>query len=904
MAESGKRKLLFDYYRGDFSLASDDGSFARKIEKFRENKVKTVFVITSGEVVLDNYLDLISYYEEAGFTVNSINIESLDKEHLLFVKNAVEDINTGFSSGSCLLVSFGDSLAGALLACFYVYSGRSPEDAVGRVRKINKDLLPTEEEKSFVMAFNEYITTGTEEEMREYAEPEPAGTGTAPELTGDELSYIEQEPAEEPMEEAAEELTEKSTAHQGLYKEERAAESIEELPEEETEYITIPPELYEQEKEDAEAEQKAAEEASKKLPSEPGYGSFYSSIRFKLVSITSLLVVISLGGMIALATYFFKQDNTVRVQENNLYVSEVIALKVKSDFQAVIDKSRLLASVLTRSTGKNGPDSYSDLVLSNDRDFIYFSIAAPLNGTKKYNTIREMYNKPLMEENQITVETVRKAGRTNGDAFTDSFDGETVVIHNLSQVFQMPVMGLSLPFRKDARGMSRSILICYLKMDRFLPAFQTSGITKTFMVNNKGDILAHPDSAVIIGGGNYLDLPIVKSMIKSSFPNGQQRYRDENSVYYLGSFHKIGIGGCGVIATVEENVAYQAVYNQQRRNIYLTIIVLTITILIIFFFGKTLTTPIIRLLGATKKIKNGDYNVKIRPAARDEIGELTSAFIEMGQGLEEREKIKTAFGKFVNPELAEMVAKNEVKLGGERKKVAIMFSDIRNFTSMSEKLQPEEVVEFLNEYLTKMVDCIDKTDGIVDKFLGDAIMAEWGVPVSRGNDTEHAVNSTLMMRKALIEFNKERSGTGKPLIKIGCGINTGNVLAGQIGSEDRMEYTVIGDAANLASRIESLNKPFGTDILISQDSYELVKDIFSVEKMSPIKVKGKEETQQIYAVLGRLDDPLRPGNIHELRDLLGTVEQAFHRRAEDSDDASVQSKQDITEEEIKYEILS
>jgi len=264
----------------------------------------------------------------------------------------------------------------------------------------------------------------------------------------------------------------------------------------------------------------------------------------------------------------------------------------------------------------------------------------------------------------------------------------------------------------------------------------------------------------------------------------------------------------------------------------------------------------------------------------------------MGQGLEEREKIKDAFGKFVNKEIAERVLRGEVALGGERKEVAIFFSDIRNFTSISEKLEPEEVVEFLNEYMTRMVNCVNGTRGVVDKFMGDAIMAVWGAPVSTGNDTEHAIDAALAMRRELLNFNAGRGGDKKPVINIGCGINTGSVLAGQIGSEERMEYTVIGDAVNLASRIESLNKPFGTDILISEDSYRLVKEIYQVVPMQKITVKGKADPQQIFAVLGRKDDTSAPKTIDELRTILGSKEQPFRRRRDDP-----------PEEDVKYEIL-
>jgi adenylate cyclase len=215
--------------------------------------------------------------------------------------------------------------------------------------------------------------------------------------------------------------------------------------------------------------------------------------------------------------------------------------------------------------------------------------------------------------------------------------------------------------------------------------------------------------------------------------------------------------------------------------------------------------------------------------------------------------------------------KSELKLGGERKKAAILFSDIRNFTAISENLNPEEVVGFLNEYMTMMVACVEESFGVVDKYIGDAVMAVWGTPVSKGNDTENAINGALLMRSALLEYNKGRGGPKKPVIRIGCGINTGSVLAGQIGSQNHMEYTVIGDAVNLASRVESLNKIFGTDILISEDSRNLVKNIFHLEPMRPITVKGKIQPQNIFAVIGRTDNPAHPQSLKEVRELLGIL---------------------------------
>ncbi|MBL8994617.1 MAG: adenylate/guanylate cyclase domain-containing protein, partial [Spirochaetia bacterium] len=257
-------------------------------------------------------------------------------------------------------------------------------------------------------------------------------------------------------------------------------------------------------------------------------------------------------------------------------------------------------------------------------------------------------------------------------------------------------------------------------------------------------------------------------------------------------------------------------------------------------------------------------------------------------------------GRFVNKEIAEMAAKGELKLGGERREAAVFFSDIRSFTAISEKLQPEEVVEFLNQYFTRMVGLVHHHKGSVDKFIGDAIMALWGVPISHGNDCENAILCSLAMRKNLMEFNEERAKEGKFPLKIGMGINYGPLLSGQIGSEDHISYTVIGDTVNLASRIEALNKPFGTDLLITQDAYEKTRGLFDVAPMQKIKVKGKEDVQQIYAVLRAVGDESGPKTIEALREMLGTEAPPppAHpkRRVSDQDDED-------GEHEVKYEIV-
>jgi adenylate cyclase len=728
-----------------------------------------------------------------------------------------------------------------------------------------------------------------EREEEERAEPAPIFLEEEEEV---EIVLPTEEGAEEQPEERFEPVVEKELAEEAV--EEEKEKPLEERPAITEEVLkeaeALKTEALE-EKQPAKAPAEKERAAHGEEPEESvdkrtaGRKTPFSSIRFKLISIISLIIVLSISGMIFVATYFFKQDNEIRVQENNLKLSEVTALKVRSDIESIIKDSRIIAETLSGNAGKASISA----LFKEATDFIFIGIG--IRRGDALTLTRAFYNTPLLRENGISESDIANSLSGYSAVFSRSLNGEQI-IHNVSQAFKIPIVGIGTPFQRDAAGNVKSVIMSYYKLDSMLKAFKSSGITTVFLVNDAGDIIAHPDSTLVVSGGNYLTVPIVKMMMKSKIDNGQTRYLDENGIPHLGSFKKLGLCGCGIIATVEEEKAFQEVYNIQRRNLYLMAIMLTAAVLVVFFFGQTITNPIIRLVSATKRIKEGQFRVDIKPSSKDEIGDLTSSFIEMGKGLEEREKIKTAFGKFVNPALAEAVLRDEVKLGGERKSVAVLFSDIRSFTELSERMQPEEVVGMLNAYMSRMVDCIDKAGGVVDKFIGDAIMAIWGAPISTDNDTERAVDGALLMRKVMIEYNTTRGSPNRPKLKFGIAINTGPVLVGQIGTENRMEYTVIGDTVNLASRIEALNKPFGTDILIGEDTYELVRDIYAVEEMPSIRVKGKEKPQKIYAVLGRLDDPEHPKSLEDLKELWGVdLHESVHR------------KDDLDSEDRKYEIL-
>jgi len=593
-----------------------------------------------------------------------------------------------------------------------------------------------------------------------------------------------------------------------------------------------------------------------------GQSEFHLSkwtIRLKLMLIISTIITLALSGIISVATYFFKTDSELRVKENNIKITEVIALKMVSDLKNLSNDAKILIS----STKGRKTDSAKTTIFEAEKDLIF--IGAFSREDSALVSTQKNYNRSFLGDSGIESSDIDTAIRNNSKFFSKSFQGG-MAIQNISAGFTIPLIGISFP-RSES---SDEIIIVVLKMEHIQNAFQTSGITETFMVNSEGIVVAHPDRNLVLMGTKFSDIPIVKAMYVSPIDNGQTRYKYKDT-YYLGSFKKLGSAQAGIVSTVSEDRAFEEVYNIRRRNIYLMVIVVCLSVIGVFFYSRTLVHPILDLVDATKKIERGHFHLGIKPSSKDEIGLLTNSVIHMSNGLLERENMKDAFGKFVNKEMAELALKGELKLGGEKKYCAVFFSDIRGFTAISEKLEPEEVVEFLNAYLSEMVSCVNATHGVVDKFIGDSIMAVWGGLKTYGNSTENAINTALMMRKMLIQFNKGRGSVKKPIIHIGCGINTGYVISGQIGSQEKLEYTVIGDAVNLASRVETASKAFGTDILISENSYEEVKGIFKVEKMQAIKVKGKSEPQTVYAVLGRADDPKSPESVKELRKILGIV---------------------------------
>ncbi len=297
----------------------------------------------------------------------------------------------------------------------------------------------------------------------------------------------------------------------------------------------------------------------------------------------------------------------------------------------------------------------------------------------------------------------------------------------------------------------------------------------------------------------------------------------------------------------------QGLVSTEDRPSYAISIGLIVGLVVLGFFMSTLLArslrrPLGEMRNAARKIQTGDYSVKLTVNTTDEVGDLALSINEMAQGLAEKDKIKESFGRAVDPRVRDYLLSHGDEMGGAELEATILFSDIRGFTSFSESHSAPEVVAWLNTYFELMAECVRAHGGIVNKYVGDAILAVFNAPIPLEEHTRAAVNCAFDMLEKLEGLNRELREKNISEIKIGIGLHTGPVVAGNIGSRDRQEFTVIGDTVNTASRIEGLCKKFQVPLLVSESVFAIMGANTPLRKLGLARVKGKSNMLTIYGL--------------------------------------------------------
>jgi len=636
----------------------------------------------------------------------------------------------------------------------------------------------------------------------------------------------------------------------------------------------------------------------------------------KLIVIISIILIISLGSITALVAWLGYTNSRVTAEENNIEINRRAAIEAETLLTNTRSNTRVLIQNISTLGSQNS-------AIKKSIDFFFIEnmqIAAV------YYVIPGIGNQVLQNErfftsHQIDENLVGLFFDDNKAALGRAVRRETV-LQNATPHFSKAVLGLFYPW--DDGGVVAVLFSCEDLNKDF-----GYGASSSYMINNDGDILSHADLAIVKEKTNVKNLDFIRDILNSSDHNNQQiieadfgvlqhRAKNENNVN-LGvfepvwekikpkvksfidksaetlrrydilkdkdkvkikekktrqfvAFTKLNFVNAVVITSVEYNKVFKGINTAIMSNICLAIALLIISIIFIGLFSRTMSTQLRALAIAANKIENGKFDQKLHSKARDEIGALTFYFGKMCSAL-------NVFGNFSNKEIALKTLNGEIKPGGLSKHSTVLFTDIRDFTTRYENFvrffgaeASDKIVLWLNEYFTQIIDCVKKTNGTLDKFIGPAVMSHWGTASSAGSPRKDAFNSikaALMMRKVLYYINKERKAgdVSNPLISIGCGISSGVVTTGQLGSDMRMEYTVLGEPVNLALYVEALTKSFGADILISEDTWKLVGDKFITEEMPSVSIKAKPV--RTFAIVNFAGDMKGPQSLEEVRSLLG-----------------------------------
>lgn len=569
------------------------------------------------------------------------------------------------------------------------------------------------------------------------------------------------------------------------------------------------------------------------------------SIGAKLIVLNAILLVATITTLMWVTITRLTRDNIALIQQNNAEAAQSLSSQSRELFSHIYEKTYTWGKIAYSGDDKD----IENLSRESDPDFVGV-VVLKKGDTNTYSAVKEVFNPNLGSY-------VQRDSFINQYSSTQDFtwnpDDKAGDIRISNFVFQDlgPTLVVAFPVG-DVGNVNEIVFVGIFKQAKLLSVFSKFESLTAFLVDKNGRLLAHPSADKASSKEDLTYHPVVKKFLEAKSSNETMQYK-LNAEGLLGAFNTVDVAGMGIIIEVPEEKAFESANNITQKAIWLSVLILSLSFLFAYLYSETLSRPIAKLSEAAFKISQGDFKILLPVKGRDEVAHLSDTFNKMAKDLEHRVRVIETFHKFHNKEIADKLLSGDVNLQGERKESIILFTDLRDFTSLSESTTAEEVVDMLNEYMTRMVSIIRAHKGIVDKFVGDAIMAVWGIPEGHPDDVKNAVNACLAMREDLIKLNIERSARGQAPLKMGMGLNKGEVIAGNIGSSEKMEYTVIGDPVNVASRIESMTKSLQTDLLISKSVIECVEDDFEYEACGDTHVKGKSEALQLFKVSGKKD---------------------------------------------------
>lgn len=446
--------------------------------------------------------------------------------------------------------------------------------------------------------------------------------------------------------------------------------------------------------------------------------------------------------------------------------------------------------------------------------------------------------------------------RPNRVAVAYALDGTSFVSDiYASEAYKTQVAALAEPVRgrnNTVIGVVSTIFNAQAALSELVSGSRFNESGYAVLVDGEGDVIAHPRPERI--GTSVQSYEAVQrawaskgsGSIASENASGQRRL-----FFYRAIANPATLGRQPwVLLTEIDEQEEVTILRRLERELLLGVGALVIMSLFLAHqTARSIEQPLTELRQFATRLGGGDLEATTTVSGQDTAGELAASMTQMATGLRERDRVKEVFGRYIATQVSDRILKGDINLGGESRVVTILFSDIRNFTGMAEQMTPQQVVGFLNTYFSEMVEAVFEQGGVLDKFMGDGLMAVFG---SLGDQPDHAaraVRAALRMKALLGKFNADRAVTGRPPISIGVGIHTDEVIVGNIGSKRRLEYTVVGDGVNTSSRVQALNKEFGTTILITETTHAALHDEFDCREMPEHAIRGKQRPLKFYEVL-------------------------------------------------------
>ena len=495
----------------------------------------------------------------------------------------------------------------------------------------------------------------------------------------------------------------------------------------------------------------------------------------KLIIIITILLLLSLGAITVLVSVMVSDDVQVTAENNNLSANRRSAQEAETFLGSIRGNTLVLLDIIN-AVG-NVPRMAglaADYFFERNQDIAFIGVARSNAG--RFSFVRSLVNEKFFFSNELEFEIIAELLEIYRSELERSSAGETLFI-NAAPVFGISAIALFYPWVEAGE---QDTAVVFFSSNSLTENF-SGDVNLSYIINDAGDYLIYSDYDLILAGASA-ESAFVPTVINSTDQSRQTLFTETDGKRHFGAYSKISIGNAAVITTIPYDIVMEGTAATTRRNVFLTGAVLFIAIMFVWFFSKTISVPLKALAGAARQIENGDFDLNLTTKSKDEVGYLTKSFKKMCGAL-------NVFGRFTNKDIAVKAMRGEIKPGGLPKDATVFFSDIRAFTEKSEnftKVYGEDasnkIVLWLNEYFERMVDCVEKTSGVVDKFIGDAVMAHWGTAFSAGSpekDAFNAVSAALMMRNALHELNikREKGDPGNPEINIGCGLNSGVVTA-------------------------------------------------------------------------------------------------------------------------------